>query len=158
MAYVASSLCNFIEFDVEISSIWSSSPWEDARKHENSFAPSTSPEYSLWCPSTPGETADKISLQCFFSETEGKEAFQIPSLLFLTASTGSSHYFLLPEHFVSFLRYHQQSIFIFYDNAKQSTALGELLATHDDTLRDLWWNLVDNSQVRDCMLLDSLIR
>ena len=115
--------------------------------------------YSLWKPSTPGKTSEKIALHCFFSETEGKELHEIPSILFITASQGNSHYFILPEDFTSFLKFHKNSIFIFYDNAKQSIALGKLIEeSEDENLFDFWWELIENNSVKDCMILDSLIR
>ena len=117
--------------------------------------------FCLWTPTTKLWDHDKpcnISLQCHFSEIEGKEPYEIRSMLFITGSNGQYHFFLLPEHFSSFLLQNKNSAFIFYDNAYQTTALASLLKEESEELLDLWWDMFDNSQIRDCMILDSLIR
>ena len=108
--------------------------------------------FTLWDGADISDDNSLVALDCITSEYnyEGE-------LILIGCSTGIVHCFVEPNQFHKFVDTHKNCKFIFHDNAKQFFLLSKIVEGNEE-IYELWWEKANQSRIRDCMILDSLIR
>ena len=94
---------------------------------------------------------------CFAMDTETSliRNHQIPQLALASVSDGEQHLLIHPNDLGAFIQQHREATICFHNAAFDVWVIDRHLAGRLD-VKAIWWEMVDNGQIRGTVLLDCL--
>ena len=104
-----------------------------------------------------GVWSDQKLKTCFAFDTETEliRGHEIPRLALASVSDGEQHLLIHPNDLAAFIQQHRESTICFHNSPFDVWVIDRHLSDRPD-IRKIWWQMIDNDQIRDTMLLDGL--
>jgi hypothetical protein len=95
----------------------------------------------------------------FDTETTVIKGNEIPELALASASSGTAHFLIHPDHLAAFILGHRDRYFVLHNCAFDYWVLAQhLRQRHEEEALAAWAQIVEENRMHDTMLLDELIR